>query len=299
MNVHSRCVTGLVLVCAALITPIDGLARRAGGQDVASPSKESEARVARLAEMKQVVGSLKIAAIDDQGKETPATLSDEPQHRWTDPTRDFDGGALWVWRASGRPVAVVGAELYASWSLEFASVTPGLVKADGGHVSWRPRNGVEFHEIPDAPAVAGTEAGRFRQMRDLARRFSPREYWLKNEGNVQSYALRLLPHPIDRYSDPASGVVDGGLFVCAHGTNPEALLLIEARRRGDGPPKWSFAGAPLSHAEVAIKLGSRDVWRAPSKDAGQPATPGDLYYDVLVPRRFSARELTPTKRAKP
>ncbi len=195
--------------------------------------------------MTQVVASLKVVAIDDQGKETPATMSDGAAHRWTDPTRDFDGGALWVWRASGRPVAVVGAELYASWSLEFVSMTPGLVKAVDGRVRWRPRKGVEFHEIPAAPAVAGTEVGRFQQMRDLARRFSPREYWLKNEGNVQSYALRLLPHPIDRYSDPASGVVDGGLFVCANGTNPEAFLLIEARRRSSGPPKWSFAAAPV------------------------------------------------------
>src|SRR5690242_10866584 len=70
----------------------------------------------RLEEMKQVVRSLKIVAIDDQGKETPATMSEEPLHRWTDPTRDFDGGALWVWRASHRPVAVVGIELYTWWS---------------------------------------------------------------------------------------------------------------------------------------------------------------------------------------
>jgi hypothetical protein len=299
MNPHPMRKIGLILLSGALIAPIDAPAWRASGQDVASPPKETKERAAQLAEMKQIVGSLKIVAIDDQGKETPATMSEEPAHRWTDPTRDFSGGALWVWKAGGRPVAVVGAELYTWWSLEFVSVSPGLVRADGDRVRWRPREGVEFREIADAPAPETTEAGRFRQMRDLARRFSPHEYWLKNEGNVQRYALRLLPHPIDRYSDPASGVVDGGLFVGANGTNPELLLLIEARRRGDGPPKWSFAAAQFSHAEVSLKLGARDVWTAPSKDAGQPATPNDPYYDVLVPRRYSTRELAPTKKAKP
>jgi hypothetical protein len=271
-------------------------ARSAIAQDPATPPAQKPDD--RFEEMKQIVRSLKIVAIDEQGKEIPATLSEEPLHRWTDPTRNFDGGALWVWRTSHRPVAVVGAELYTWWSLEFVSVTHGLVKADNDRVHWAPRKGgVAFHEIPDAPSVATTEPGRFRQLRDLARRFSPREYYVG--GNGQHYALRLLPHPIDHYSDPGSGVVEGGLFVCAHGTNPEALLVIEAQRRGDAPAKWVFAAVPFSHAEVSIKLGSREVWKAPSKDTGQSAGPNDTYYDVLVPRLGSARELAPSKKAKP
>ncbi len=43
MNLHSLRNTGLVLVYAALIAPIDASGRHANGQDVASPSKESEA----------------------------------------------------------------------------------------------------------------------------------------------------------------------------------------------------------------------------------------------------------------
>ena len=296
MNPHPVRGSRLVFAFTAIALACGVAERNASAQDPATPAAQKPD--ARLEEMKQVVQSLKIVAIDEQGEETPATMSEGPLHRWTDPTRDFDGGALWVWRTSHRPVAVVGAELYAWWSLEFVSVTPGLVKADNDRVHWAPRKGgVEFHEIPDAPSVATTEAGRFRQMRDLARRFSPREYYVG--GNGQHYALRLLPHPIDHYSDPGSGVVDGGFFVCAHGTNPELLLLIEAQRRGGASPKWWFAAAPFSHAEVSLKLGSRDVWTAPSKDTGQSAGPHDTYYDVLVPRLDSARERAPSPKAKP
>jgi hypothetical protein len=296
MNPHLVRGHRLTFAIAALALTLGGSGRSAIAQDPAPPAAKKWDE--RLAEMKEVVRSLTVVAIDDKGKETPATLSEEPLHRWTDPTRDFDGGALWVWRASGRPVAIVGVELYTMWSLEFAAITPGLVKADGGGVRWAPRKGaVVFREIPDAPAVAETDAGRLRQLRDLARRFTPREYYVGGTG--QHYALRLLPHPIDRYSDAASGVVDGGIFVCANGTNPEAILVIEARRNGDGPAKWSFAALQFSHAEVTLKLGSRDVWTAQSKDTGRRSSPDDPYYDLLVPRRHTARDTSPSKKAEP
>jgi hypothetical protein len=299
MKLHSICAPALISTLVAVSIPLGALARHASDQDPAQSAREANERAERLEEMKQVVRSFKVVAIDDQGKETPAIIAEEPLHRWTDPTRDFHGGALWVWRASGRPVAVIGVELYASWSLEFVAVSTGRVKADNhGGVRWTPRKGgVEFHEIPQAPAPAAGEPERLRQMRELTKRFSAREYWIG--GNGQHYALRLLPHPIDRYSDPPSGVVDGALFVYANGTNPESLLLIEARRRGNDPPKWSFAAAPFSHAEVSLKLGSRDVWTSPSKDTGQSPTPDDPYYVAMEGRRSSVGKATPGKGARP
>jgi hypothetical protein len=296
MNSHLARGTRLSFAFTALAIALGGSEQYARAQAPATPdAKKSEVR---LKEMEQLVRSLKVVAIDDRGKETTATLSAEPLHRWTDPTRDFDGGALWVWRTSGRPVAVVGVELYAMWSLEFVSISTQIVRSDDILIHWKTRKaGVEFQEIPDAPAPADTKAGRLRQMSELAKRFSPREYWIN--GNGQHYALRLLPHPIDRYSDPVSGVDDGGLFVCANGTNPESLLLIESRRRGDGPPKWSFAAAPFSRAEVSVKLGSHDVWTSPSKDTGKPPGPADPYYVIMVPRNFSERVPAPGKRANP
>ena len=172
MKSYAACGSLFAFASTALAITLGVSERNAGAQPPAAPATQKKDEL--LEEMTQVVRSLKLAAIGEQGKETPATLSEEPAHRWTDPTRTFSVGALWVWKAGGRPVAVVGAELYAQWSLEFVSVTPGLVRADDddNRVRWRPRKGVEFREIPDAPAVATTEAGRFRQMRDLARQFA-------------------------------------------------------------------------------------------------------------------------------
>jgi hypothetical protein len=266
------------------MTALGGLAQVRAQEPVAR-SAEAEKRADRRQEMKALVRSFKVVAIDTEGKETPAAASDEPRHSWTDPTRDFHGGALWVWRASGRPVAVLGLELYESWSLEFAAVSPGRIKAENPDVRWTPRpGGITFHEIIDAPKPAASEAERLRQIRDLIKEFTAREHWLNPEGHGPHYALRLLTHPIDRYSDSSSGIVDGAIFVFANGTNPESLVMIEAQRHGDDPPKWSFAAVPFSHAEVTLKLGTRDVWTAPSKDTGKPARPDEPYYDTLVPR---------------
>ena len=228
-----------IVALATLLVAMSLPGDRVSAQDPAKPSAKQEERQ-KLDEMKQVARAFQVAVIDDQGARTPATMTPEPLHRWTDPTREFSGGALWAWRSSGRPVAIYGIELYGqSWSHEFVSLSTRKLRADDGRTQWAPsKAGIELREMPDAPTPADDEAGRLRQMRDLARRFSAREFW-----DGRTYALRLLPHPIDRYADPASGLMDGAIFTFANGTNPELFLLIEARRQGDGPAKWSYAAA--------------------------------------------------------
>jgi hypothetical protein len=103
-------------------------------------------------------------------------------------------------------------------------------------------------------------------------------------------------HP---YATPASGTVDGALFLLAHGTNPEVLLLIEARRRGEGPARWQFAAMHLSHAEIALKIDAKDALTLPDKDSGPPIVRTDPYYEVLVPRRLvEVRNRARTDQAK-
>jgi hypothetical protein len=258
---------------------------RVSAQDPADTSVKEEERK-KLAEMQEIARGYQVSAIDETGKRTPAAVAAEPLHRWTDPTREFSGGALWACRASGRPVAIYGLELYGtSWSHEFVSVSTGRVVADNGRVHWAPsKGGVEFHEVPEAPAPAADEAGRLRQLRDLARRFAAREFWAG-----RNYVLRLLPHPIDRYTDPSSGLVDGAIFAYANGTNPELLLLLEARRHADGPPRWWYAAARLGRAELNLKLGPRDVRSAPILERGLTLNPADPYYTTLTPRGGTGR----------
>ena len=254
-------------------------------QEAAGPKTKEDEAATRLEEMTKIAHAFKFVTVDGDTR-SPAELTPDPLHRWTDPTRPCSGGALWVWKSGGRPVAVLGIELYAAWSLEFVSLSTGLVEAQDGQLRWRPQKaGVEFREITRAPAPADDQPMRLRQMKDLVKRISASEFY-----DGKHYALRLLPHPIDRYADPVSGVIDGAMFIYANGTNPEVLLLIEARRKGTGTPAWSYAAAPLTRAEGTLKLDGKDVWVSPTKTQ---TTPEQTYFDVLRGRGFRARRVVP------
>ena len=67
-----------------------------------------------------------------------------------------------------------------------------------------------------------------------------------------------------------------------YGTNPEVLLVIEAKRRAAGSPIWSYAAAPLTRAAPTIRLGRQDVWTHPTKVV---TSPEDAYVLARKPRR--------------
>ena len=78
--------------------------------------------------------------------------------------------------------------------------------------------------------------------------------------------LRLLPKPIYRYElDAAKAahpeLVDGAVFAFVQGTDPEAVLLIEAIRRGDGIG-WQYAFGRATSYFVEVRVGSSVVWNA-------------------------------------
>ena len=69
--------------------------------------------------------------------------------------------------------------------------------------------------------------------------------------------------------------------------------------RGDGPARWQFAALHLSHAEITLKIDTKDVLTLPDKDSGPPIVRTDPYYDVLVPRRLvEVRNRARTDKAK-
>jgi hypothetical protein len=305
MSLDASLAPRLLPTFVAMFIALGAAGPRASGQAPDRPAANEDDRAARLAEMKQIAGTFHAAAIDG-GTRTPVAQVPEPLHRWTDPTRENSDGALWAWRSTGRPIAIIAIELYPQdktfgtiWALEFTSLSTGPIEVEGGdhfdifyedlpppradgRLRWAPmKGGLEFREIPDAPAPAKTEAERLRQMKDLLKRFSAREFY---DITAQGYALRLLSHPIDRYADAASGLVDGAIFIYANGTNPEILLVIEARRPGTGSPSWSYAAAPLTRAEPTLRLGRQDVWTHPPKKV---PSPDDTYFLARKPRRPS------------
>jgi hypothetical protein len=134
-----------------------------------------------------------------------------------------------------------------------------LTAAHGEQVFWRPagRKQEEFLSIPEAPDPAKTRAARLTQMRRLARRFSATS---GGTGRDEELALRLLPQPVYRYDQESDAVFDGALFTFVTGTDPELLLMIEARRRGT-ESQWQVVVCRHSHLTLRLEHSGVEIWR--------------------------------------
>jgi hypothetical protein len=203
-------------------------------------------------------------------------LRREPVMRYVSPG-DYRG-ELYVWTYHGRP-AVIGAFFSSPLGNtsrrvmhEFQSLAPHpLVAGAGSEARWQPQEaGITLGTIPGAPEPARDNALRLAQMRALARRYSA--HMARQDGQIEE--LRLLPQPLFRY-EPEAGdpeVVDGAVFgyVWTTGTDPEVLLVIEARRAG-GNLRWHFAAARFTNREAWVKDQKQEIWRVAST---RPSAPG-------------------------
>jgi hypothetical protein len=212
--------------------------------------------------------------------------------RWTSKGSVF----LWV-EPSGRPAAICDVFLEggpARYSLmnEWHSLSasplraespPGvLFKATGPGLKWKP--------IPNAPAPADTPSGRDRQARRLAQRFAADEIDRRKE----RYQLRLLTTPLYRHDTIDSPVSRGGaLFAFCQQTDPELLLLIEARQSGAGY-RWEYAVAGFSDMDLYLSLDGSEVWRdVPAFSSGRGVHSGGQV------RIVDTAEFEAAKREKP
>jgi hypothetical protein len=99
-------------------------------------------------------------------------------------------------------------------------------------------------------------------MKLLAQNFTAHEIY--NPNNTR-YDLRRLDRPLHSYRDEEAGIVDGGLFAFANGTNPEILLFLEARRAKDKASKsvWQFGVGRSAYAELHLEYEGKEVYTAP------------------------------------
>jgi hypothetical protein len=229
----------------------------------------NSARDARLEMMVRMAERYEIYAQTDPPKKLERVS--KPVLRWTNPVRGARDGCLWLWTQNGRPEAIVS--FYPSfgtdgeqWDHEFQSLSRGKLRAERNRTPfWTPEKpGIEFKILPDAPPPAETTARRSSQIRTLAGRFSG-QVTVRDDKS----ALRLLTTPIFRYSDRDAGVVDGALFVFAQGTDPELLLLLEARV-GTDAHLWHYALARMTSMPVEASLDERPVWAVENWDRGNP-----------------------------
>jgi hypothetical protein len=164
---------------------------------------------------------------------------------------------------------------------EFESLaTTGLRATRDGQAVWVPRTaGVELASVPGAPKPAATAAERLRQMRALAHEFHaffdlPKE---KSE-------LRLLAKPLYRYETNRPDLPDGALFAFVQATDPEVLLVIEARSAGGGSaPVWHYGFARMSMVNLRAQHKDRNVWSV--NWASNYEDPNQPYVTLRAPDR--------------
>ena len=189
-------------------------------------------------------------------------LRPQPVMQWVS-LNDYDGD-VFVWTLEGRPEVVGtvfsspgGAPGRRRLMHEFYSFAAEPIEATGleGR-SFSFKRGVELKPIPGAPAPADNPTRRRLQARALAREFSAH---MKRQD--ERWELRLLNHPLYSYNETSDGVLGGAVFAfVGFVTDPEILLLVEARETPDGP-QWVYAAARFSNKSLWLLHKESEVWQ--------------------------------------
>jgi hypothetical protein len=206
---------------------------------------------------------IRLAAENNQ-PEVTAKLIPNPVFRYSDEERLIPDATLWVWERDGRPVAFQKVEGNnqgsPKWTICFASLSEGLLKVrwSAGSPYEARTPGVTFKPIPRSDPPAESARARTAQLRALKDRFSGR-LGVNDEGQGGA-ETRTMSKPLFEYADPESKLPLGAIFgMSSTGTNPDLLLLIEARRDGAGAWRWEYATARMTSASLRIRLDEDEI----------------------------------------
>ncbi len=220
-------------------------------------------------------------------------LNKGPVFVWLNPARGDTQGAVFLWLRDGRPAALGNIFSHPHGRLpgrvirhELHALDPEklLVKRDG-YNQWQPQAGLARKELPDAAAPAASRGARLLQMRRLAQEFTGYEV----DHDRKRWEFRLLPTPLYRYTPATTGVVDGALFAVMSnaGTDPEVLLLLEARGVG-GKLHWEYACGRFSDWELRLERKGQEVF------SSVPSATNTGYHDPLhLYRTYPEKVVTP------
>jgi len=221
-------------------------------------------------------------------------LQTAPVLKYTNPVRTGgQHGAVYVWTLDGSPAAIgsiwstapageggrrsVSHEFQSLLSQPIASRHAPRVGRRGPIPDWRSRAaGIELRDVAGAAAPAATPTARIVQMRRLAKQFSAQIAVSDDEPQSD---LRLLTQPLFRYSSSSAGAIDGALFAFVQATDPELVLLIEARETRAGP-RWRYAPARFTNLPLRLKRGDAELWSCDKAVAYVGDKPYFLYWGV-------------------
>ena len=125
---------------------------------------------------------------------------------------------------------------------------------------WRSGKGLMFSPVPDSPEVAASPVARLRQMKQIADQFTcDMTGWRIDASDRER--LRRLPKELYRYPSDNAGTFDGAVFSFALGTDPEALLILEATETNQ-KKQWEFAFVRQTSGGLEAKHNGLVVWSA-------------------------------------
>lgn len=258
----------LFVSIAWVSSPPEASSQEKRDQTASETETKTNEQVRREAE--QVVRGIEIEMrIDD--KWIKVERIEKPLLFYGDPTRHNDRGSVWAWGRKGRPAAVL--ELYRGetkrrmWVAVICNTSGEKLRASRAGALWWRENAstAKLKDIPGAAVPAAETPLRQRQLKLLAQKFTAHEFW---DPDNSRYELRLLKRPLCTYRDEANGLLDGGLFTLANGTNPEILLFVEARVDPENRSKriWQYTVGRLAHAELHLQYDGKEVFEAPRGD---------------------------------
>lgn len=205
------------------------------------------------------------------GQKRKAEIVAEPVFRWQNLSRaNGQSGAMFVWNDDGRPVVIGGVFSNPENKRriimhEFHALGPDRLFPvfRDSQSKWLPGAGVTLNPLPESPNVEDTAAKRTLQMRTIARNFSANT----TDAEGQRWELRLLPRPLYRYDKPQGNVIDGALlaFVSDAGTDPEIILVLEARREDDRTA-WHYRTVRMSISDLFVDYQGERIWTSLRND---------------------------------
>jgi len=206
----------------------------------------------------------------DASRKEKVELQREPVYVWTNPVRDSgQDAAVFVWTCRGR-AEVLGCFFSAPATgqrklyHEFHSLSLRVLDVNrSGSNTWTPEApGIKLTPIAEAPGPGRTAPQRLAQMRALTHDFSAST----KDDKETRWELRLLPQPLYRYKSTDPDVLDGAVFtfVTSAGTDPEALLVLEARKpAADQVPVWSYGIGRFTDLNLWVRHKGEEVFFAP------------------------------------